>query len=157
MFEEIYGNVQGWEQNPEEKFRLDYLPEAEVEVPPGSFIGMNMKMFKMVFNRALRVKSRDYSRGEAMFNYLIGRLEKLLGTPNTYYAALLYFELVRTANSTKNDQLALEHLEKGRAILDTHYGGPNKANYIDFYMRKIELFVNFVLDHNSAATKPGQE
>lgn len=53
----------------------------------------------MIFNRALRVKSRDFSQGEKMFTYLISKLEHILGTENTYYSASLYFELVRVSNS----------------------------------------------------------
>ena len=59
---------------------------------------MTVKLFKMIFNRALRVKSRDVKQGEKMFLYLIDKLAALLGTPNSYYAASLNFELVRTAN-----------------------------------------------------------
>ena len=38
-------------------------------------------------------------------------------------------------------------------ILADHYGGPTAANYLDFLLRKIELYVNFVLDANDAKTK----
>ena len=47
----------------------------------------------------------------------------MLGTPNSYYTASLYFELVRTANSAGNNDKALDYLEKGRLILFDHYGG----------------------------------
>lgn len=82
-----------------------------------------------------------------MFTYLIGRLAQMLGTADTYYAASLYFELVRTSNSGNKDQEALENLEKGRKILFDHYGGSDSASYIDFYLRKVELYVNIVMDN----------
>lgn len=80
------------------------MPEqgAEEEVPSEEYSVMNIKHFKMIFNRALRVKSRDIERGKAMYLYLLAKIEKLLGNPDTYYAANLYFELVRTAHSTDN-------------------------------------------------------
>ena len=114
---------------------------------------MNMKFFKMVFNRALRIKHRDYNQGSKMFLYLIKQLERMLGTPNTYYSASLYFELVRTATSLQDNALALEYLEQGRVILADHYGGPTAPNYLDFLLRKIELYVNFVIDAADAKTK----
>ena len=40
---------------------------------------LNIKHFKLVFNRALRVKSRDLSRALVMFNYLLTQLEQALG------------------------------------------------------------------------------
>ena len=107
---------------------------------------MNMKFFKMVFNRALRIKHRDYNQGSKMFLYLIKQLEQMLGTPNTYYSASLYFELVRTATSLNDSNLAIGYLEKGREILADHYGGPTAPNYLDYLLRKIELYVNFVID-----------
>jgi len=110
---------------------------------------MNMKLFKMVFNRALRVKSRDLKQGSRMYTYLLARLERMLGTQDTYYAASLYFELVRTANSTGDNELAIEYLEKGRKILADHHGGPQSPNYIDYYLRKVELYVNLVMDQAS--------
>ena len=93
----------------------------------------------MIFNRSLRVKSRDMESGTKMFHYLIKKLEQLLGTPNTYYAASLQFELVRTSQSGGYTTEALEFLDKGKKILDDHYGGPEKANYIDYYLKKIEM------------------
>ena len=107
----------------------------------------------MVFNRALRIKHRDYTQGSKMFIFLIKQLDRMLGTPNTYYGASLYFELVRTATSLQDNALAIEYLERGRVILADHYGGPTGANYLDFLLRKIELYVNFVLDANDAKTK----
>ena len=35
---------------------------------------MNMKLFKMIFNRALRIKTRKNKQGEAMFCYLDRKL-----------------------------------------------------------------------------------
>ena len=97
-----------------------------------------------------------------MFLYLINQLESMLGTPNTYYGASLYFELVRTATSLQDNALAVEYLERGRVILADHYGGPTAPNYLDFLLRKIELYVNFVIDeadgknkNRDAATIPG--
>ena len=88
-----------------------------------------------------------------MFLFLIRQLERMLGTPNTYYGASLYFELVRTATSLQDNALALEYLEQGRVILADHYGGPTAPNYLDFLLRKIELYVNFVIDAADAKTK----
>lgn len=111
---------------------------------------MNMKMFKMIFNRGLRVKSRSTDQGSKMFNYLITRLAQMLGTQRTYYAASLYFELVRTSTSGNKNQEALDNLEKGRKILFDNYGGSDSASYIDFYLRKVELYVNIVMDNADA-------
>ena len=61
----------------------------------------------MIFNRALRVKSRDVKLGEKMFIYLISQLAETLGTPNSYYAASLNFELVRTENLSGNTKQAM--------------------------------------------------
>ena len=55
-------------------------------------------MFKMIFNRAIRVKSRDTKIGEKMFLYLVDQLAEILGMPSSYYSASLYFELVKTSN-----------------------------------------------------------
>ena len=114
---------------------------------------MNMKFFKMVFNRALRIKHRDFNQGSKMFLFLIKQLERMLGTPNTYYGASLYFELVRTATSLQNNVLAVEYLEQGRVILADHYGGPTAPNYLDYLLRKIELYVNFYIDITDAKLK----
>ena len=70
MFTEIYGQVTGWAQDATEEqqhFKLEFLPD-EISV---SDIKMNIKMFKMIFNRAIRVKSRDVKQGEKMFLYLV--------------------------------------------------------------------------------------
>ena len=41
---------------------------------------MNIKFWKSVFNRALRIKTRKIKRGEAMFCYLDRKLTEMLGT-----------------------------------------------------------------------------
>ena len=74
---------------------------------------MNIKHFKMLFNRALRVKSRNSEQGEKMFLYLLTKLETILGTPNSYYAASINFELVRVANTAAANVKALEYLDQG--------------------------------------------
>ena len=51
----------------------------------------------------------------------------------------------------------MQYLNKGGKILLEYYGGEDAPNYIDFYLRKIELFVNLVLDHNSNLTNQGEE
>ena len=79
----------------------------------------------------------------------------MLGTPNTYYSALLYFELSRTATSLQDNSLAIEYLERGREILAYYYGGPNSPNYINFLLRKIELYVSFALDAADSKTVLG--
>ena len=160
MFTQLYGEVQGWEQDTtKDTFKLDFLPEsgAETATLTDGQICMNLKLFKMVFNRALRIKSRDHERGEQMFKYLLGKLEQMLGNANTYYASSLYFELVRTSNSLSQNEKSLEYLNMGGKILLEHYGGEDAANYIDFHLRKIELLVNLVLDHNSAVKNQGIE
>ena len=88
-----------------------------------------------------------------MFLYIIKQLERMLSTPNTYYGASLYFELVRTATSLQNNVLAVEYLEQGRVILADHYGGPTAPNYLDYLLRKIELYVNFYIDITDAKLK----
>jgi len=40
----------------------------------------------------------------------------------------------------------MEHLEAGRKILADHYGGVTSSSYIDFYLRKIELYINLVIE-----------
>ena len=42
-------------------------------------------------------------------------------------------------------------MENGRKILYDHYGGDQSANYIDYYLRKVEIYVNLILDHNKSA------
>ena len=106
-------------------------------------------MFKMIFNRAIRVKSRDTKIGEKMFLYLVDQLAEILGTPSSYYAASLYFELVKTSNILGNNELAAEYLEKGRRILEEKYGGDQSANYIDYYIRKIDLNVSLLYDEKT--------
>ena len=148
MFTEIYGQVTGWAQDATEEqqhFKLEFLPD-EISV---SDIKMNIKMFKMIFNRAIRVKSRDVKQGEKMFLYLVEQLAEILGTPNSYYAASLYFELVKTANGQGNNEQAQEYLEKGRRILMDHFGGDQSANYIDYYIRKIDLNVSLLYDQKN--------
>ena len=74
MFTKIYGQVQGWVQNyPDEKsFKLDFLSEENMnESCTRGLIKPNIKHFKMIFNRALRVKSRDIKTGEKMFLHLL--------------------------------------------------------------------------------------
>ena len=108
LFTAIYGKVVGWYQKFEDikgqKFKLDYLPtEKEPEKAPEGMVSMNVKLFKMVFNRALRMKSRDSKVGEKMFLYLRERLATMLGTPDTYYASSLCFELVRTSTQLEKN------------------------------------------------------
>ena len=38
-------------------------------------------------------------------------------------------------------------MEEGRRILYDHYGGDQSANFIDYYLRKVELYVNILLDN----------
>ena len=111
---------------------------------------MNIKLFKMIFNRALRIKSRDSKVGEKMFIYLRERLATMLGSGDTYYDSSLCFELVRISTQHDKTEDALNYLEEGRKILEEHYGGQNSPNYIDYYLRKVELYVNLVLDANNA-------
>ena len=98
MYVKIYGAPSGWEKHlSSDEFKLDFLPESVTGDSK-----MNMKLLKMVFNRSLRVKTRDSKRGEVMFKYLIDKLASILGTPDTYYSASLHFELVRTSNSNED-------------------------------------------------------
>jgi len=48
-----------------------------------------------------------------MFLYLLTKLETILGTPNSYYAASINFELVRVANTAAANVKALEYLDQG--------------------------------------------
>ena len=66
MYIELYKPVKGWPlpsySSNLADFKLDYLPEEgseEIEAPSEGHSLMNVKMFKMIFNRALRIKSRD--------------------------------------------------------------------------------------------------
>jgi len=53
------------------------LPDFELEAKDSNPEAnrMSMKLFKMIFNRALRIKSRSTPRGEVMFRYLDKKLE----------------------------------------------------------------------------------
>ena len=62
LFEDIYGQVEHWQDHlAQEEFRVDYLPGTKGSTKAGKqgkkTIKMNVKFFKMVFNRALRVKN----------------------------------------------------------------------------------------------------
>ena len=97
--EEAAANNDADEEEKEMKVQI-LLPGVELEADDASpeATRMSMKFFKMIFNRALRIKSRSTPRGECMFRYLDKKLEKMLGSPNTYYQSGICLELVRTEN-----------------------------------------------------------
>ena len=111
---------------------------------------MNMKLFKMIFNRALRIKTRKNKQGEAMFCYLDRKLQEMLGTPNSYYQSGICLELVRTQNKQDHYQGAKLQLERSRKILADHFGGPESPCYVDYLLRKVEFLGNVALDDHAA-------
>ena len=68
-------------------FGLTQLPKDGTRI--------NMKVFKIIFNRAYRLKSSDTKVAKALMLWLEGRLSEMLEEEDTYYSTLLQFELVR--------------------------------------------------------------
>ena len=62
---------------------------------PADGTRINMKVFKIIFNRAYRLKNSDTKVAKALMHWLDGRLSEMLEEEDTYYSTLLQFELVR--------------------------------------------------------------
>ena len=48
-------------------------------------------------------------------------------------------------------------MEIGGKILADHYGGIDAPNYMDYYLRKIELSVNYLIDNVGARRKTEED
>ena len=146
--------LEGEDDDEESKAQI-LLPEVQLEPRDESPDAhrMSMKLFKMIFNRALRIKSRNTPSGECMFRYLDKKLEQMLGTQNTYYQAGICLELVRTENRQDRFDGARMQLDRARSILKQHFGGDQSPSYLDYVLRKVEFLVNVVLDAYAGNTK----
>ena len=70
----------------------------------------------------------------------------MLREEDTYYVALLNFELVRVHTIMNDLDTAKVHMDKGCSILTAKFGGETSSIFIDAYLCMIEHTVNRTLE-----------
>lgn len=116
----------------DQKEEIQLLKVSEgVEVPI-----INLKMVKVLFNRAFRLKSRDSGRAMDLFQAILGLVTTLVGQ-KTYYHAKVLLEMSRCLSGddeTKSEQ----YLNAAKEILIEKYGEDHSV-YIDFLVGLTEF------------------
>ena len=114
---------------------------------------MNIKFFKILFNRALRVKNFDVQRAETMFRYLIQQLSDMFNDSETFYAVKVMLELSQAYMQMTLIWDALQQLTRADEILKTKFGGKDSPVYLTFYLRQLETKVSIAASNTEKANK----
>ena len=104
----------------------------------GAFPVVNMKAFKLLFNRAYRMKGESPKQAIILLKYLLDQLHSLLGKEGTFYESKILFELVRCNVSLGQYEEAEELLNKAREIIVTQFG-ESSSLMLDYLMAEIEF------------------
>lgn len=74
---------------------------------------LNIKVVKIVFNRAYRITATDPAKACQIYESLISALTELMPSkPDSYYIAKMQLEIAKTYANRQNQQLALKHADK---------------------------------------------
>jgi hypothetical protein len=119
-----------------------YLEEKGIRAkgePFYEFPILNIKVFKLIFNRAYRLTSSDNDRAIELYSSLLQALEKLLpNVKDSYYEAKIRFELSKCYSNKKMANEALGFYEAGSKILENGFGKTH-CMYLDSLYTKITL------------------
>lgn len=100
---------------------------------------LNIKVFKLIFNRAYRLTSFDNDKAIEIYKQLLLALEKILpGVKDSYYEAKIKLELSKCYANKKMAQEAFDYYEAGSQILETGFGKTH-CLYLDSLYTKITL------------------
>ena len=107
---------------------------------------INIKIFKLIFNRAFRLKHSEPKAAVTILEWLQNRITQMLEEEDTYYVALISFELVRVHTLLDDLDAAKVHMDRGESIMMDKFGGSTNSVFVDAYLCKIEYLVNRTLE-----------
>ena len=103
---------------------------------------INIKVFKLLMNRAIRLKQTNIDAALTMFQWLQDYITKMVGYDNSYYKILIDFELSRVYTLKDDLENACIYVEKGMDAIKSKPEGDTSSFLVDGYLSQIEYLTN---------------
>lgn len=113
---------------------------AESDKKWWGFSLLNIKVIKLIFNRAYRVSGQDPSKACELYNEILKALDELMPShaQMSYYHAKMYLEIAKSYSQRLLRAESLEAVKKAENILETVYG-KDHALYLDYLFTMTQM------------------
>lgn len=120
----------------------EYLAERGIRPKEETFWGfpiLNIKVIKIVFNRAYRLSATKPEEASKLYSEILVKLDEMMPEkPDSYYHAKMNLEIAKAYASRLDKEQAMKHVEIAAKMLEKEYG-TDHGIYLDFIFTKITM------------------